>query len=47
MEVIAMARNGGIHAETVEFPLEQAVAVYERLKAGQITGRAVLIPRAA
>ena len=44
MEVIAMARNGSIHAETTEFPLEQAVAVYEKLKAGQITGRAVLTP---
>lgn len=44
IEVIAMARNGLIHAETVEFPLEQAVAVYEKLKAGQITGRAVLTP---
>jgi cell division protease FtsH len=30
--------------ETVEFPLEQAVAVYEKLKRGQITGRAVLTP---
>jgi propanol-preferring alcohol dehydrogenase len=44
MEVIAMARNGRIHAETTEFPLDQAVAVYERLKAGEITGRAVLRP---
>lgn len=44
MEVIAMARNGNIHAETTEFPLEQAVAVYEKLKAGHITGRAVLTP---
>jgi propanol-preferring alcohol dehydrogenase len=47
MEVIAMARNGRIHAEITEFPLEQAVEVYEKLKAGHITGRAVLIPRAA
>jgi propanol-preferring alcohol dehydrogenase len=47
MEVIAMARDGRIHAETTEFPLEQAAAVYGKLKAGQITGRAVLIPRAA
>ena len=47
MEVIAMARNGRIHAETVQFPLEQAVAVYDKLKAGEITGRAVLIPHAA
>ena len=44
MEVIAMARSGSIHAETTEFPLEQAVTVYEKLKAGQITGRAVLTP---
>ena len=44
MEVIAMARNGSIHAETTEFPLEQALTVYEQLKAGQINGRAVLTP---
>jgi len=45
MEVIAMARNGRIHVETTEFSLEQAVAVYAKLKAGQIKGRAVLVPR--
>jgi propanol-preferring alcohol dehydrogenase len=44
MEVIAMARTGRIHAETTEFPLTEAVDVYARLKAGQITGRAVLVP---
>jgi alcohol dehydrogenase, propanol-preferring len=47
MEVIAMARHGRIHAETTEFPLDQAVSVYDKLKRGQITGRAVLIPQAA
>jgi alcohol dehydrogenase, propanol-preferring len=47
MEVIAMARSGRIHAEITEFPLQQAVEVYARLKAGEITGRAVLIPQAA
>ena len=47
MEVIAMARDGRIHAETTEFPLEQAVEVYDKLKAGQITGRAVLVPAGA
>lgn len=47
MEVIVMARDGRIHADTTEFPLEQAVAVYDKLKAGQITGRAVLIPDGA
>ena len=44
MEVIAMAREGRIHAETTEFPLGQAVDVYRKLKAGHISGRAVLIP---
>jgi propanol-preferring alcohol dehydrogenase len=44
MEVIAMARAGRIHAETTEFPLTDAVDVYAKLKAGQITGRAVLVP---
>ena len=47
MEVIAMARDGRIHAETTEFPMDQAVEVYDKLKAGQITGRAVLIPDGA
>ena len=44
MEVIAMARDGRIHAETTEFPLTDAVDVYAKLKAGEITGRAVLVP---
>jgi propanol-preferring alcohol dehydrogenase len=44
MEVIAMAQSGRIHAETTEFPLGEAVDVYAKLKAGQITGRAVLVP---
>ncbi len=47
MEVIAMARDGRIHAETTEFPLDQAVEVYDKLKAGRIMGRGVLIPPAA
>lgn len=42
-----MARDGRIHAETTAFPLDQAVDVYQKLKAGQMTGRAVLIPEAA
>jgi len=41
MEVIAMARDGRIHADTTEFPLAQAVDVYRKLKAGQIKGRRV------
>lgn len=42
-----MARDGRIHAETTEFPLEEAVEVYAKLKPGQIRGRAVLIPDVA
>ena len=38
------ARAGRIHAEITEFPLEQAADVYAKLKAGQITGRAVMVP---
>jgi propanol-preferring alcohol dehydrogenase len=44
MEVIAMALDGQIHAETTEYPLEQALQVYSKLKAGEIIGRAVLKP---
>jgi hypothetical protein len=33
-----------MHAEMTELPLTEAADVYARLKAGQITGRAVLIP---
>jgi propanol-preferring alcohol dehydrogenase len=44
MDVIAMARDGRIHAETTEFPLAQAAEVYDKLKAGEIAGRAVLVP---
>lgn len=47
IEVIAMARSGRIHAEITEYPLQQAVDVYSRLKAGEIRGRAVLVPKAA
>jgi len=47
MEVIAMARDERIHAETTNFPLERAADVYRKLKNGEIAGRAVLIPKAA
>ena len=40
-----MARGDSIHAETTEFPLAEAAAVYAKLKAGEIAGRAVLIPQ--
>jgi len=44
MEVIAMQREGRIHVETSEFPLEQGPEVYDKLRAGEIVGRAVLVP---
>jgi propanol-preferring alcohol dehydrogenase len=47
MEVIAMAKDGYIHVETTDFPLEEAVDVYAKLKRGEILGRAVLVPKAA
>ena len=47
MEVIAMVRDGYIHADTTEFPLEEAGDVYAKLKAGKILGRAVLVPNRA
>ncbi len=47
MEVIAMARENRIHVETTEFPLSQAADVYRKLKEGQISGRAVLVPEGA
>jgi len=44
MEVIALAGQGLIHVETQEFPLEDALDVYQRLREGRIKGRAVLRP---
>ncbi|HNS27570.1 MAG TPA: NAD(P)-dependent alcohol dehydrogenase [Steroidobacteraceae bacterium] len=44
MEVVALAAAGRIRAEVERFPLEQAVAVYQRLREGRIRGRAVLQP---
>jgi propanol-preferring alcohol dehydrogenase len=44
MEVIAMQREGRINVETENYPLDQAAAVYDKLRAGEIVGRAVLVP---
>ena len=44
MEVIQLAERGIIHVETQEFPMTQALDVYQRLEQGEIMGRAVLIP---
>lgn len=43
-EVIALARTGRIHAHVDRFPLTDAQRAYDRLRAGQLQGRAVIIP---
>ncbi|MEV5712720.1 NAD(P)-dependent alcohol dehydrogenase [Amycolatopsis mediterranei] len=43
-EVIALARAGGIRVETELFPLAAAGEAFERVRAGRVRGRAVLLP---
>ncbi|MEU0793390.1 zinc-binding dehydrogenase [Amycolatopsis sp. NPDC005961] len=43
-EVIALARAGSVRVETEQFPLGAAVEAFARLRAGQVGGRAVLLP---
>ncbi|MCF8571904.1 alcohol dehydrogenase catalytic domain-containing protein [Gordonia sp. HY002] len=43
-EVVDVAAQGGIAAEAAVFPLAEALEVYRRLDAGEITGRAVVVP---
>jgi len=44
-DVLAMAAAGKIHCETTAHPLEEVNAVLNRLRHGQISGRAVLAAR--
>ncbi len=44
MEVLELARAGKIRAHVEQFPLDQAGEVYERLRRGEIAGRAVVCP---
>ncbi|KUI30349.1 alcohol dehydrogenase [Mycobacterium sp. IS-1742] len=46
MEVLDLARQGRIRTEVHRFPLEEGPRVYERLAAGEFTGRAVITPDA-
>ena len=46
-EVIALARSGRITAHVERFSLSDAGAAYQKLRAGGIRGRAVIIPAAA
>lgn len=44
MEVVGLARQKKIHINIEKYKLDEAVAVYEKLRKGQIKGRAVLVP---
>jgi propanol-preferring alcohol dehydrogenase len=46
-EVIALARAGRIRAHVERFSLSDAKTAYDRLRAGQLAGRAVIIPNDA
>jgi propanol-preferring alcohol dehydrogenase len=46
-EVIALARSGRISAHVERFPLINAQVAYDKLRAGQLSGRAVMLPSAA
>jgi len=44
VEVLDLAARGRIQAEITTFPLEEAAAAYAGLAAGELTGRAVVVP---
>ena len=44
LEVLELARAGRIHAHVERFPLDRVAEVYERLRHGEIDGRAVVCP---
>jgi propanol-preferring alcohol dehydrogenase len=43
-EVITLAEQGLIKAEIERFPLTEAGSAYERMEAGTLKGRAVIVP---
>ena len=43
-EVLALARAGRIEAHVEEFPLSHALDAYDRMRAGTLNGRAVIVP---
>jgi propanol-preferring alcohol dehydrogenase len=44
MELVALTRAGKLRMDAEAFPLDQAPEVYERLRRGEIRGRAVVVP---
>jgi propanol-preferring alcohol dehydrogenase len=47
VEVLDLAARGLLRPEVTTFPLEEAVAAYKQLAAGELAGRAVVVPFAA
>lgn len=47
MEVVELARVGKIHVEYEQFSLSDGPTAYERLRAGTLRGRAVIVPERA
>lgn len=43
-EVLELARSGAIHVETEVFSLDDAPRAYKKLHAGELRGRAVIVP---
>ncbi|WP_037914384.1 NAD(P)-dependent alcohol dehydrogenase [Actinacidiphila yeochonensis] len=43
-EVLALARSGAVSVHTETFSLDEAPLAYERLHAGKVNGRAVILP---
>jgi alcohol dehydrogenase, propanol-preferring len=43
-QVVALAAEGALRAETETFALDEALGAYERLRAGKVRGRAVVVP---
>ncbi|MFI5008900.1 MAG: hypothetical protein ACHQDY_01345 [Solirubrobacterales bacterium] len=44
IEVLELARAEKIHVHVQRYPLARVADVYERLRSGQIDGRAVVCP---
>lgn len=44
IEVLALARAGAVSVHTETFSLDDAPLAYERLHAGAVNGRAVILP---
>ncbi|MTD54587.1 NAD(P)-dependent alcohol dehydrogenase [Amycolatopsis pithecellobii] len=44
IEVLDLAARGHLRAATTTFPLDEAIEAYHRLEAGDLTGRAVIVP---